>query len=227
MAKSITVNNQHFKYDKNPTLCPICHHSIEPVVLGGTLSGPITKVGTYLDVGFHCTHSNCKRMFIGRYKKTSSSPMTGEATGDFKNFESVPVTYKKPTIFPEVSEISSGFESVFTQAAAAESHQLNEIAGVGYRKALEFLIKDYCIHKRPDEEEKIKSIFLSNVINDFVDDANIKACARRASWLGNDETHYVKKWEGKDIQDLKILIELTCGWVRNNILTEKYMEEMT
>jgi hypothetical protein len=52
------------------------------------------------------------------------------------------------------------------------------------------------------------------------------AYAKRAAWLGNDEIHYVRKWEDRDINDLKILIELTCGWVRNNLLTEKYMAEM-
>lgn len=64
------------------------------------------------------------------------------------------------------------------------------------------------------------------VIDNYVTDVNLKACAKRAAWLGNDETHYVKKWENRDIHDLKILIKLTCGWIVNNILTEKYMTEM-
>jgi len=138
----------------------------------------------------------------------------------------VPLNYKDPYIPQEVLEISSGFEAIFKQATAAESYGLDEIAGVGYRKALEFLIKDYCIHKNPDSVEAIKSSFLGTVIRDNVDDANVKMCAERATWLGNDETHYVRKWEDKDINDLKVLIELTCGWVRNNILTEKYIADM-
>ena len=45
-------------------------------------------------------------------------------------------------------------------------------------------------------------------------------------WLGNDETHYVRKWEEKDIRDLKILIRLTESWIQNSILTDKYLREM-
>ena len=102
----------------------------------------------------------------------------------------------------------------------------NEIAGVGYRKALEFLIKDYCIHKTPEKSDIIKRTNLGSVIENFVEDTNIKNCAKRATWLGNDETHYTKKWEDRDISDLKILIKLSCGWINSNLLTEKYLQEM-
>lgn len=44
---------------------------------------------------------------------------------------------------------------------------LNEIARIGYRKALEFLIKDYCIDKNK-EEEKIKKEPLSQVIINYI-----------------------------------------------------------
>lgn len=112
------------------------------------------------------------------------------------------------------------------QSSSAEHYQLDQIAGVGYRKALEYLIKDYAIHKSPNDKERIKSLFLGNVINEFVDDKNVQECAKRAAWLGNDETHYVRKWEEKDINDLKTLIKLTEAWITNNLLTEKYMSEM-
>ena len=54
----------------------------------------------------------------------------------------------------------------------------------------------------------------------------VKSCAQRATWLGNDETHYVRKWENKNINDLKLLIRLTCNWVTNNILTEEIVANM-
>ena len=49
---------------------------------------------------------------------------------------------------------------------------------------------------------------------------------KRAVWLGNDETHYVRKWEDKDISDLKRLIKLTVNWIENNLLTQDYMSTM-
>jgi hypothetical protein len=49
-------------------------------------------------------------------------------------------------------------------------------------------------------------------------------------WLGNDETHYVRKWENKDINDLKRLIAMTVAWVEIELFTvqlEKDMPEPT
>ncbi|MBB1378870.1 hypothetical protein H5120_12255 [Pseudoalteromonas sp. SR43-2] len=64
-------------------------------------------------------------------------------------------------------------------------------------------------------------------MNNYVTDENLKSCANRAVWLGNDETHYIRKWENHDLKDLKILIQLTCTWIQSSILTKKYMDEMS
>ena len=133
---------------------------------------------------------------------------------------------KPPEIPKEVAEISPQFVEVMNQSAAAEDYDLLEAAGVGYRKALEFLVKDFCITSNPTEAAAIKSAFLGSVIDKYVDSANIKSCAKRAVWLGNDETHYERRWEGKDLADLKILIQLTVGWIRDHVLTAKYLEDM-
>ena len=50
--------------------------------------------------------------------------------------------------------------------------------------------------------------------------------AKGATWLGNDETHYVKKWENKDITDLKNLIDLTLAWIGLELKTEEYTNDM-
>lgn len=49
----------------------------------------------------------------------------------------------------------------------------------------------------------------------------------RAVWLGNDETHYVRKWEEKDVNDLKLLVRLTVNWIDNVLLTKKYIADMS
>lgn len=67
---------------------------------------------------------------------------------------------------------------------------------------------------------------LGHCINEFVLDENIKACAKRATWLENDETHYVKKWNDKDINDLRMLIKLTVNWIDNALTTKKYLSDM-
>lgn len=47
-----------------------------------------------------------------------------------------------------------------------------------------------------------------------------------AVWLGNDETHYYRRWEDKDINDLKLLIKLTANWIEIKELTKNYSEDM-
>jgi len=105
---------------------------------------------------------------------------------------------------------------------------LQHICGVGYRKSLEFLIKDYLMSEMEDESEKeqIKNKFLGACINDDVKSEKIKAVAKRAAWLGNDETHYNRKWENKDVSDLKRLIDLTLHWIESEIDTKKLLEDM-
>lgn len=222
---NITIEGTEIvQYDHAPDICPQCHHALNPKLLIATLSGKSNEMNTLLEIAYKCTQRSCQSMFIGQY--TRRAHQGGKKVGDFKYIKSVPVKNKAPDIFPEVEEISPSFKTIFTQASTAESYGLNEISGVGYRKALEFLIKDYCIHQKPDKTDEIKSSFLGVVIDTYVDDANLKACAKRAAWLGNDETHYVRKWDDKDINDLKMLINLSCVWVRSNILTEQYMNDM-
>jgi len=221
---ALNTDSGSIPYDKFPDVCPICHHAIAPTFVHATLSTLQDKIGVLMDAAFKCTRHTCARMFIGRYNRPSTQG--NKATGTFKLQASVPLEFEKPSVYSEIVELSPGFCDVYCQATAAEKYQLDQISGVGYRKALEFLIKDYCIHKNPDKKDSIQSKFLGSCIKEFIDDQNIKVCAERAAWLGNDETHYIRKWDDKDISDLKILIELTIGWVRNNVLTEKYLKEM-
>ncbi len=81
--------------------------------------------------------------------------------------------------------------------------------------------------RNPNDKEKIKGLFLGKCINEYIDDPRLKSTAEKAVWLGNDEAHYIKKWEDKDIADLKVLIRLSCIWVESILLTEQYDTEMT
>lgn len=67
---------------------------------------------------------------------------------------------------------------------------------------------------------------MGNCIQENVQNENIKNVARRAVWLGNDETHYIRKWEDKDVNNLKHLIDLTVRWIENEIETERVLQEM-
>jgi len=126
-----------------------------------------------------------------------------------------------------INNISPGFVKIYNEAFAAEQMSLMEVCGVGYRKALEFLIKDYVIvGKEPEVIENIKKMQLAQCIENYVTDLNVKNVSKRAVWLGNDETHYVRKWEEKDVQDLKGLIRLTIRWIEQEKETASLLEDM-
>ncbi len=171
-----------------------------------------------------CTCANCKkdsRFFLLNYPKDGKP----ESRQDSQIFL-FPKPDSKTTFMEGVAEISESFVTIYSQAQEAEGLALTELVGVGYRKALEFLIKDYLINKSPEKEEEIKKMMLSKCISEFVDNPNIKKCATMAAWLGNDETHYVRTWPEHDLQDLKTLIELTQHWIAMEVITSKYEKEM-
>lgn len=37
------------------------------------------------------------------------------------------------------------------------------------------------------------------IYKNYIEDNNVRRCAELAVWLGNDESHYLRKWENKDL----------------------------
>ena len=76
------------------------------------------------------------------------------------------------------------------------------------------------------QRSSIKKKLLAQCINDNIENPQIQEVAKRATWLGNDETHYLKEWIDKDISDLVQTIDLTISWIEYNVKTEKLLKEM-
>lgn len=184
-----------------PDECPFCHNKISPTVVFSHHQNNKVRVV------FLCPAETCKQIFIGYYASSNGNPYCYlSETSIGKN--------KSKEFHKSINEISPSFVEIFNQAFASEQYGLTQICGVGYRKSLEFLIKDFAIKKHPIKEEEIKKNTLANVIKDYIEDSKIKIVSKRAVWLGNDETHYVRKWETKDLTDLKNLIDLTLTMIQ-------------
>ncbi len=134
--------------------------------------------------------------------------------------------FKTRDFSDHIKSISDSFCKIYNESQIAEENGLTEICGVGYRKCLEFLIKDYIISIHPLKAEEVKTKFLSNCIQQYVSNENIKNMAKRATWLGNDETHYVRLWEDKDLRDLKLLLDLTLHWIEMELITKRMIKDM-
>lgn len=202
-----------YNYNGTPNKCPFCNRSISPVGIFGY------TYNQTLEVYMYCPDEHCRKGFIAYYSVGNST------FGNYDN-RTTKGTIVGKGFAQRIIEISTAFVTIYNQAYAAEQEQLFEICGVGYRKALEFLIKDYSILRNIDKKEQIEKTMLSNVIETYVNDSKIKSVAKRAAWLGNDETHYIRKWEGKDLSDLKKLIDLTVHWMEMEALTESFELEM-
>jgi len=209
----ININKKQIGIEGQPNKCPYCHKSISPNILHGHERSGV------VEVLFFCPNQSCNRGFIGYYECLSGGHwnFNGQVTQGILVGREFTET---------IIEISNSFSVIYNQAFSAEQQGLTEICGVGFRKALEFLIKDYAILNKPADREKIEKKLLSACISEYVDDTRIKAVAKRAVWLGNDETHYIRKWEGKNLEDLKKLIDLTVHWIEMEVLTKSFELDM-
>ena len=206
----------HAIVDQQPDHRPVCQKGIQPIDMGTSW-----MKGSNLERVFRCPRKECERIFVSRH--------TGKVVGTTYNFallESLPRTLALSTQPQNIQKISPDFASIFGEAEAAEQQGLKLVCGPGYRKALEFLIKDYAIRTHPDKADEIKKQLLAACINKYVTDTRVKQVAARAVWLGNDETHYFRKWEDKDLTDLKGLIKLTVHWIEMDELTKTALIEM-
>jgi len=217
-AENNRGSSPQFQYDFDPDICPICHAHSAPKRITAAISED--ESGARLQIIYRCTRRACDSLFIGTYKPLQPDKV-------YSLVKLAPMTAKEEPFSDLIKDLSSSFVQIYNQAVAAESLELDQISGIGFRKALEFLIKDFVIKQHPAVEEQIKKTFLGTVIKDYIDDPRLKSAAERATWLGNDETHYVRKWLDKDVTDLKILIKLNVNWIENVLLSEKYARDMT
>ena len=201
--------------------CPICHKLITPKALTGCVYNRVESNSrkTYLSVLYVCT--GCSSAFMATFELASNSCSTHEAYYCDKSFiDCVPWRYQEHHFDESISSLSPQFVKIYNQALAAETSKLDEIAGLGYRKSLEFLVKDFAIHENPDDIEKIKSMPLAACIRDFIDSPNIKTLATRSAWIGNDEAHYIRKQENRDVNDMKAFIQATVYFISMILITE-------
>ena len=200
----------NFNYNvENPSTCPHCHNGIEPRQLHQySDKGPEKTFVNYSL--WKCTFRECGRLFVAVYV------LHGQGRHSFKGFlDGSPIGPHWPE---SIQKIESKFMATYMQAMQAECLGLDEISGMGYRKAIEYLVKDYVIYKNSALRGQIEDTLLAKVISENFTDAqesDLKELLQRATWLGNDMTHYLKYHENFDINDLKELIKLVMDEIHS------------
>lgn len=222
MDNKVAVKNNHdsktveLHYTVD-TVCPICKAKILPVYIASSMNTESTA-----SVFNYC--QNCHETFVTQYKIRINTQQYSSAkyTADSLNvIYSEPNRFKRVSFDNELERLSPKFIEIYNQALAAETSKLGEIAGLGYRKALEFLVKDYAISLKPSEEEKIKDMPLAKCIKTYIDNQRITELAEKSVWLGNDQAHYVKKQSDYDIADMKQFIQALVYFVSMDLTVLK------
>ena len=212
----LVFNNETIHFLSHPDYCPHCHNNVSPIVKANNRRNYKQKT---IDLFLLCTNRSCLEAFIGTYQPTYSKE------NFYKLVKVSKGNLKLPTISDTIKSTSPDFFKIYSEAYIAEQEGLLNICGIGYRKALEFLIKDYLILESPSDTDVIKKKFLGKCIDEHVDNPKLKSAAIKAVWYGNDEAHYTRKWINKDLNDLKKLIELTRHWIEMEILSKDIENE--
>ena len=165
----ITIDLERIDY------CPICHKGIEPINLNNYLIGLNSNILQRL---YRCPRNQCGRIFLANYYLSLDGVYRLKYLEPHQH-EELPLPNLLKENFPDFCEI-------YNQAIIANEMNLKEIAGMGLRKSLEFLIKDFVIKKLQNDNageeiiNEVKKSFLGTCIKKYIDDLTIKRRAERA-----------------------------------------------
>lgn len=181
-----------------PNICPYCNHGMLPCVVS-----KYTNEKDDLFLTLECPV--CGEVFIAMYHHHTLKPLIShpepKVDNPFKN------------LFEDKFQ---NFQECYMQSLLAEEYSLDKISGMGYRRALEFLVKEYLIYYKNNNQEKILNLPLSQSIN-LIEDNKIQTLAKASAWLSNDHVHILNKHPDKTTEDIKALINALARFIESEI----------
>lgn len=199
------ANEMNCTYQK-PAQCPHCGIYCDPLILGSTFISPFTaKPPQFVFLIFQCTA--CKKLFTATYEVTNGKSHI------------CCMTPFKPSAFSDelIEKISPRFIEVYNQALRAKDNKDLNLAAIGYRSALEILIKDYAINELNEPPEKVIKLKLFEAISNYLPE-NMLSTADVVRILGNDHTHYERKYPELDFNLLQKYMDIFINLVQTKLL---------
>ncbi|AEQ24640.1 TPA: DUF4145 domain-containing protein [Streptococcus pyogenes] len=183
-------------------ICPNCGRGIEPIV---------KDTSFYKDDSSHILFltlfcNACKHAWVDSFDYDSDYASAWPK--HWHQYREIPTDLPK-----ELQSLSAQGTRTYIQAIQAEIDGYDTLVGIGLRKALEFFLKDFLILTNPDNKEDIQEKQLGKVITNYIQEPSLLSLARATTWLGNDETHYVRKHTDQDLQDLKKFLKATIRFL--------------
>ena len=204
------LNNLH---DVIPDVCPICEYlGIQTIVgVSDVVKGSLKYTENYRalqdmvicdTICEHCKMPSAYAVVMNTFGTAINA----------KLIIPLPQIDSSLAIPKAVEELSNKFVRAYHDAYSSEQMGLSDISGMGYRKALECLVTDYCMKKLNVSKENAENWRLAKLIDQIPDD-RIKKVAQASSWIGNDETHYFRQNPDYDIEDLKAWLGVFINYV--------------
>lgn len=175
-------------------LCPHCGNPTDSNYAGKHffVLNDKTKENFFV-LGMKC--KICKNVFVAEYVIKNRKV---EFINSFP-----PLKDKQVVIDKVLFECSPRFASLYQQSSKCYAQGLTDLAAMGFRSALECLIKDFAIKYTNAPENRVAKMSLSDVIIEFLDEKSIVNSADMVRLLGNDYTHFKRKYEEYDVETLK------------------------
>lgn len=214
MLETVTIHfrdvNQPQEIDF-PMSCPHCGKTMKPNFCYGKSDQKYEEVQSTIGILFSCTVPNCSKYFAYQYNRFFT-PRDYSQRIEVRQLSYEAILGHS---FPEnLKVVSPQFIEIYEEALNMEQNNYQHGAGMTYRKALEFLIKDYLILRNPDDKHNISKTMLGQLISQYLSEfPKIQSLAKASTWIGNDETHYTRKHEDKSINDLKNFVDATALFI--------------
>lgn len=176
-----------------PEHCPFCGHDVS---LNRVFSCQSKTGRVYVCL---CPRTECQAVFFIRWANGNFTVYPSEANMD--------------KISSEIYTVSPDFYEAYKQSSIAENSGLSMICGMGYRRAAEYLVKDYLVAfaDLDKSKEEIYKMSFSSAIS-MLPEPQLIDIAKASAWLGNDEAHTFRKWTNYDIQKLKSFIQSLASY---------------
>jgi len=226
-AENSLGENEQFEVESHADMCPVCHVAAEPAMYTAFALGRGDKAHM-LEVVYRCPRNECRAAYISLFARPRDNH--GRYEGPFSFRRSEPSKPEEPDLPEAVVAMSPRFVEVYAQAFAAEAYGLIEIAGPGYRKALEMLIKDFIgghlVGGAEERAQVTNNTRLGAIVDQYFGTSKLSQVLHRVAWLGNDEVHYARRWDDKDLADLHALLKIAVNMIDTELVASAYINGM-
>jgi len=192
-----------------PNACPHCGTSNDSSLISKQ-SVPYDNGNYVYVVVFKATC--CKQIFLCTYMKHSNS-VRAKCLYIYPQHIGLPLP-------KNIIDFSPRFVEMHRQASFAEQHNCIDLAGTGYRNAMEILVKDYAINILHEDSSEVCKKSLAKCIDDYMPSRRTRVASDIVRILGNDYTHYETKYNEADFPMLKVYFEMFVKAVEAELLIE-------